>query len=919
MEKAFWTVILLILCKVGTLKGDVLSEYGRKKSYSTDHELFVKEMQIKTNFDDLCAVPSDDLRFNCLQGDNASKETCLERGCCWNPIGNYGSGASAGPPSCYYPTNYVGYTVSEVKNSSMGISAELILSTKSYYPDESVFLFADVLYETDSRVRLRIGDSNRSRYEVPLNVPNVKTPALNRKYDVRISGFGQRFSLTVSAKSPSSNNTRVLINSTGAAPLIFSDQFIQFSTFLPSQYLYGLGQYRGPLLHNINWTRRTIWNRDQFVPVGNVGANLYGSHPFYLVMEEDGNAHGVFLLNSNAMDIDLQPTPALAWRTIGGIIDMYVFIGPTPADVIRQYTDVIGHPFMPPYWSLGYHQSRWGYKTANRTLEVVDRVRAAGIPQDVQWNDLEYSDGQKDFTTGYNVFGDQPALVAEIHKRQMRYIMITDCGISSNQPAGKYPPYDIGFEMDIFIKNYTGDLLVGKCWPGETVWPDFTNPKTTDYWSQMIQNYHSKVPFDGIWIDMNEMSNFVDGSVHGCTDNKYDHPLYMPHVTNGSLYRKSICPSARQYLGLNYNVHSLYGYTETKATYTALQKTLTGKRPFIISRSTFAGSGHYGGNWNGDNHATYVDMHSSIIDILNANMFGIPMMGACVCGFLEDTTEQLCQRWTQLGSFYPFYWNHNERWYIPQDPAAFSEEMAKSSRKVHLIRYSFLPYFYTLFYDSHVNGDIVVRPLFFEYPNDKNTFSIDKQFMWGPCLLVTPVLEEDQQQVSGYVPKDVWYDFYTGQKINGNGTYQTLDAPLDKINLHIRAGCIIPMQNPALNTVKSRKNRFRLLVALNSALEASGNLMWDDGESIDSIEKGVINRLDFVVQKRTLVVSMTESGYKTERMTLGSVDIFGMDGKPSTVLMNGHRVKFSYDSTNKVLQITGIAENLFRDLVVNWK
>ncbi|MEE6526561.1 hypothetical protein FKM82_027267, partial [Ascaphus truei] len=109
-------------------------------------------------------------------------------------------------------------------------------------------------------------------------------------------------------------------------------------------------------------------------------ANLYGSHPFYLAMEKGGSAHGVFLLNSNAMDVLLQPTPALTWRTTGGILDFYVFLGPEPKTVIRQYQDVIGFPFMPPYWGLGFHLCRWGYSTTNATRQVVKRMRDAQIP-----------------------------------------------------------------------------------------------------------------------------------------------------------------------------------------------------------------------------------------------------------------------------------------------------------------------------------------------------------------------------------------------------------------------------------------------------------------------------------------------------------------------------------------------------------
>uniref|UniRef100_A0A4W5RJC2 Glycoside hydrolase family 31 TIM barrel domain-containing protein n=1 Tax=Hucho hucho TaxID=62062 RepID=A0A4W5RJC2_9TELE len=109
-------------------------------------------------------------------------------------------------------------------------------------------------------------------------------------------------------------------------------------------------------------------------------ANLYGSHPFYMVQEGDGQAHGVFLLNSNAMEMVLQPSPALTWVALGGILDLYIFLGLDPQSVVRQYLQVIGYPMMPPYWSLGFHLCRWGYRSTNATREVVRRMHNANFP-----------------------------------------------------------------------------------------------------------------------------------------------------------------------------------------------------------------------------------------------------------------------------------------------------------------------------------------------------------------------------------------------------------------------------------------------------------------------------------------------------------------------------------------------------------
>jgi lysosomal alpha-glucosidase len=177
------------------------------------------------------------------------------------------------------------------------------------------------------------------------------------------------FGLTVHRKS-----TGVVLFDTTVAPLIYADQFLQLSTALSSELLYGLGEHKNPLLYNtsFSWQRLTLWARDQS-PILN--SNLYGSHPFYLNVEKDANVHGAFLLNSNAMDIDIQPLPALTFRAIGGILDFYVFTGPSANQVVEQYIEVIGRPQLPPYWALGFHLCRFDYNSVEKLQLVIRRNR----------------------------------------------------------------------------------------------------------------------------------------------------------------------------------------------------------------------------------------------------------------------------------------------------------------------------------------------------------------------------------------------------------------------------------------------------------------------------------------------------------------------------------------------------------------
>lgn len=853
-----------------------------------------------------CTVNEND-RFDCHPEKHLTETKCKRRCCCWH-------GKNARVP-CFFPSNYLGYVLQESVITEYGFSLTLKRHKPSPYPGDVLKLQMDVSFETETRLRIKIFDPVKKRFEVPFPVPKVKIRAKKPQYVFQTTPVGQLFHFNVSRIDPvKSKTSTILIRSSGT--LVFADQFLQLSYFLPSNFIYGLGEHHGPLLHSTKWSKIPLWNKDH-IPKDKL--NIYGSHPFYQILEKNGKSHGVFLRNSNAMDIILQPSPAITWRPIGGIFDFYVFLGPTPADVVQQYTDIVGHPFMPPYWSLGFHLCRFGYPTANKTLSIMNRVRAAGIPQDVQWSDIDYAYKRRDFTFDSKKFGDLPGMVQEIHNRGMKYVLIIDPGIYAGPNKKSYIPYSLGMDMGIFINDSSGTKpLVGKVWPGITVFPDFTNPKTTKYWHILISKFQQRVKFDGLWLDMNEISNFVTGSIHGCPEHsQLENPPYVPGIRGKVLRFATICTSAKQYLSTQYNLHNLYGLTETMVSYKVLAK-IWNRRPFLISRSTFSGSGHYGGHWTGDNRAIATDMKASIADMINFNIFGIPMIGADICGFHLNTSQVLCQRWYQLGAFYPFSRSHNSLHLKDQDPAAFGKAFAESTRKAYLTRYSLLPYLYTLFYRSHVNGSTVVRPLFYEFPLDKNTYALDTQFLWGPALMFSPVLVPNELSVMAYFPRDIWYNFYTGKTVPSTSGYHVLEAPLDVINIHLRGGYILPLQDPELTTFRSRKNLFTLLVALNIKSKAKGEIYWDDGDSLDSVTNNKNNLISFHAEKDFVKNEVIHKNYLLEPMFLNNVTVFGLQSKPKAVFFNRHPVFFFYKNETKVLYVTKLKASLLDPFKLTW-
>lgn len=385
-------------------------------------------------------------------------------------------------------------------------------------------------------------------------------------------------------------------------------------------------------------------------------------------------------------------------------------------------------------------------------------------------------------------------------------------------------------------------------------------------------------------------------------------PYVMDHVQTGhDLAVHAVSPNATHVDGYReYDVHSLYGHMGIRATHQGLMQIAPEKRPFIIARSTFAGSGKYAGHWGGDNNSKWSSMYFSISQALQFSLFGMPMFGVDACGFSHNSAEELCNRWMQLAAFFPFYRNHNVLGAIPQEPYQWASVM-DATKAVMRIRYALLPYFYTLMQNAHTRGSTVMRALAWEFPNDPSLAAIDNQFMVGPSILVTPVLEPQVSTVKGVFPGigqgEVWYDWYTRTAVDAQpGVNTTIDAPLGHIPVYVRGGAILPMQEPALTTKDARQTPWSLLAALGSDGTASGQLYLDDGESLNP---NATLDVDFWVKESSLSVSA--QGNWKEVNPLANVTILGVSREPSAVRLNGQEVSADYDAQSHILSVTRLS------------
>ncbi|KAI9663895.1 MAG: hypothetical protein M1821_007385 [Bathelium mastoideum] len=903
-----------------------------------------------------------------------------------------------------------GYLASNVKRNAYGLDATLSLAGPACnaYGTDVKTLNLSVQYQSDSRLSVKILPSNIVPQETAwyiLSDELVTEPSLDADANITsqssdlqfIWSNDPTFSFSVLRKSTGD----VLFDTTNTK-LVYENQFIEFVSSLPENYnLYGLGERIHGLRLGNNFTA-TIYAADSGDPIDD---NIYGSHPFYLdtrYYEQDsstGNltlltsnetdsdasyisySHGVYLRNAHGQEILLKPEN-ITWRTLGGSIDLYFFDGPSQPEVTTNYQEAaVGLPAMQQYFAFGYHQCRWGYRNWTELSNVVDNFRKFGIPLETIWTDIDYMNQYRDFDNDQNRFsypqGEQ--FLSQLHANGQHYIPIVDSAIYIPNPSNASDAYDTytrGNESGVFMMNPDGSQYIGAVWPGYTVFPDWLSGNAVPWWSNEMKMWHDKIPFDGIWIDMSEVSSFCVGScgtgnvtlnpvhppfalpgepgdiiydypedfnVTNATEaasaaaasssqaaatssassgtisylrttptagvRNVNHPPYVINNVQGDLAIHAVSPNATHQGGVQeYDVHNLFGHQILNATYQALLSVFPEKRPLIIGRSTFAGSGKWAGHWGGDNYSQWRYMFFAIPQALNFALFGIPMFGVDTCGFNGNSDEELCSRWMQLSAFFPFYRNHNTLSANPQEPYVWSA-VIDASKTAMAIRYAILPYMYTLFHQAHSTGSTVMRALAWEFPNDPTLASADRQFLLGPSLMVTPVLEPLANTVNGVFPGTqdgtTWYDWYnqTAVDVPAAGANVTINAPLGHIPLYLRGGSVIPLQEPGYTTSESRKNPWGLIAALDQEGSAAGQLYIDDGESIEPTDTLWV---DFTASQGSLYASVR--GTYKDTNALANVTVLGVESVGGNVTLNGKALGsgVQYDDATKILKVTGL-------------
>ena len=532
--------------------------------------------------------------------------------------------------------------------------------------------------------------------------------------------------------------------------------------------------------------------------------------------------------------------------------------------------------------------------------EIASEFHKRKIPADVIYLDIDYQQNNRPFTVDRARFPNFEGMVSDLKGEGFKIIAITDLHLAK---LPGYKPYDEGLKGDYFVKNPDGSVFVGKVWPGDSVFPDFTREAVRQWWGTLYTDF-VKTGVRGFWNDMNEPSVFerADKTM----------PLDTVHSVEG---RKTD----------HREIHNVFGMENARATYEGLLRLQPDIRPFVLTRAAYAGAQRYAATWTGDNSSTWNHMRLSIPQLINLGLSGYAFVGDDIGGFAGSPTPELLTRWMELGVFNPIYRNHAAKGSRDREPWVDGPEHEAIRRRYIETRYQLLPYIYTETVEAARTGIPLMRPMFLEFPDDSSLQTNDSEFMFGPGLLVAPKVVEFTGPYEVTLPAGNWYDFWTGARVEGRS--QMVDPPLDSLPVYVRAGTILPQQPVVQNVEEVPQGPLQISVypsavvtgSLGPGSDCRGALYQDDGNTL-AYTRGEYLRIEFTCDPRPdslrLTFSRTQGTYKPWWNAMKIV-FFGVSSAPHKVSLNGVSVSnWDFNSTAQAVTLTVPASTSGGEIIV---
>eukprot|EP00762_Andalucia_godoyi_P003190 ANDGO_01136.mRNA.1 Neutral alpha-glucosidase AB len=582
---------------------------------------------------------------------------------------------------------------------------------------------------------------------------------------------------------------------------------------------------------NANAEPIRLWNSDVFEYEINNKVGLYGSIPLVIGQGEHGVV-GIFVMNGGQIFVDVSYADD-AYVDVRFIaeehpIDIFFFQGDSVRSILQKYAFLTGTTPLPQLFSLGYHQCRWNYRDEQDVLMINSEFNRYGIPLDVIWLDIEHTNGKRYFTWDKLLFPSPKAMQDRVAADGRKMVTISDPHIKR---VDDYHVHKTAVERNYYVKKSQGsnEDYEGWCWSGSSSWLDFVNPEVRNWYGSLFSydSYEGATPNLYTWIDMNEPSVFNGPEIS--MDKQAVHHGNVPHS----------------------RLHNLYGFYHSMATYDGLVKRNKdlNDRPFILTRSFYAGSQRYAAVWTGDNTATWEHLKASIPMLLTLGLSGIPFVGADVGGFFGNPDTELWVRWNEAAAWQPFFRGHAHLETKRREPWVFGDDIAAQMARITSGRYSFLPVWYTLFWEHEHSGVPAMRPVFLAkgLENSSSFWKSQDTFMLGDGILVRPVTEAGSVEAAVRLPcASSWYHLSTFAKYecDSNSDHDakthSVPAPIGVTPVFLRSGYIFSRrERPRRSSAQMLGDPFTLVVVADKKGLASGILYLDDGHSFDyTAEKG---------------------------------------------------------------------------------
>ncbi len=625
--------------------------------------------------------------------------------------------------------------------------------------------------------------------------------------------------------------------------------FRLYKTMASTEHFFGLGDKAGPLDRSNH--AFTDWNTDAFGWQDGTDP-IYKSIPFFLSWNQ-GRVLGVFFDNTWRANFDFgkEFADAYSFGASNGPVDYYLMYGPSPKKVVEDYAWLTGPTPIPPIWALGYQQSRYSYYTEARVREIANRLRADRIPADAIYLDIDYMQNYRTFTVNRRRFPTFEQMIKDLSSQHFHVVAITDLHISKLPNIG-YTPYDSGIAGDRFVKNPDGSTYVAKVWPGDCAFPDFTQQQTRLWFGSLYKDFVAD-GIAGFWDDMNEPAIF-------------DVPTKtMPD----DIQHRIDEPGFKKRTASHLEIHNVYGMENARATYDGFRALEPDVRPFVLTRASYAGGQRYAATWTGDNSSTWDHLRMTTPMLENLGLSGFALSEADVGGFAGSPQPNLLTKWLEIGAFQPIDRNHTAVGTNDQEPWVNGPEREAVSRRYIEERYKLMPYLYTTADEMSRTGLPIVRTLFLEFPDaarDLHPIDLDApaEFLFGPDILVAPAPYPDElDKYEVLLPPGVWYDYWTGERIDRSAAVESPDAEQKKgtqtqdagpafkplivqpsiavLPVYARGGSIIPIAPLTQSTMETPAGPLILRVYVGEVCK--GTLYQDDGKSYD-FKQGKFLRMD---------------------------------------------------------------------------